>query len=126
MTKLGVLRCLGECGLGGGCIAGGVECAKAKSTFGTFEQENKDLKAQTEELERRRASSSNTAGYYKKESDILKNAVSYAAGWLHKLGTMEAWDANKLRLEARNVKWGLRNTYLDGKGVSSNFHNWNG
>lgn len=125
MTKLGALRCLGECALGGGCIAGGVECAKAKEIAEISSKENENLKSENQDLERRRQSTNNTAKYYKDEGEVLKKAVSYAATWLHKIGSMLDWDANKLRLEARNAKWGLRNNYLDGKGVSSNFHNWN-
>lgn len=130
MTKLGVLRCLGECGLGGGCIAGGVECAKAKSTFGTFEQENKDLKtqrdnleAQNKELERRKDSINRTGKYYETKTEVLKDAVAYAAEQLNLIATMN-WDQTRMKQQAQDAKWGLKQNKLDARGIDSTFYKW--
>lgn len=91
MNKVNLLRCLGECSLGAGCIAGGVECSKAKSSLEPLQQTNEELTTRNNDLttENENLTNSNTNlkttyttvnGYninLKKENEVLKDCVKY-------------------------------------------------
>lgn len=112
MTKLGALRCLGECALGGGCIAGGVECAKMKTreqmAFVEVEQLKLDNKSITEnydaELDKNK----------KLDEGIVcaKKVIEYSKLHFSTIGG-SGQEASKLTQHARDAKFGVKNIMED-------------
>lgn len=130
MNKISAVRATVECGLSGGCIAGGVECSKMKGVVESSSEKSKVLEKTNEALENQNKTLNETnrrvnatSDWYKKENEKLKNAIKYSAEWLHKLGTMD-WDERQLKNNALDAKWGLKNNHLDKQGVDSTFHRW--
>lgn len=104
MTKLGALRCLGECALGGGCITGGVECAKIKSSM----QKNLNaMESGKNDADRKYNEETTKVAKLEKEVACAKTALTYAKLHFHNIGG-SGQQAHELTQHGRDAKQGLR------------------
>lgn len=119
MTKLGIARIVGECTLGGGCVAGGVEAGRVSvkvkeatknlnNEKNKVDSELKETKRQLEEL--------------KKRNENLQEAVKYGAQHYNVINNMTNKSVDEIKTHARNAKHGIKGI-LEKNSINENLSN---
>lgn len=126
MTKLGIARIVGECTLGGGCVAGGVEAGrvgvKVKKATEDLETKNKNLSSEKSKVDSELKETKRQLEELKKRNENLKEAVKYGAQHYNVINGMTNKSVDEIKKHARDAKHGIKNI-LEKDSVNENLSN---